>query len=361
MKRTSTIVLLTLISLFCINLLYPYEAAAQRNMYGKDPVTTELSNRDKGTQVLPKNTNQRWYNEAVANIQEREYYIHSLQSPGVFGAGNHPQHLGYLFSEKGYSVSNFNDDGSSKGLWNMKFQIESIGRQGSHPLEPAQSISQTGDKSLQYDYASYAITYDNQKEGMEQRFIIRSKPAGNRDLQIAINLTGSLGARLDGNDRLLLYTTGHPEDIRLAYDQLRVWDRNGHALPAHMQLTGGHHLALLIDDSRAAYPITVDPLNHTANWITSEAAGLLGVTSTVLYGYSACGNVDLNHDNIPDVVIGAPTYLQISSVSGGTATTAASAVGAVFVFYGSESGISTTPDQVIQSTTVSGALFGFST
>src|SRR5882757_2097404 len=87
-----------------------------------------LAKKDPGTPILPHNVTQNWYSQAVAKIEEREYFIRTLDKPGAFGAVNHPQHLGYLFTEKGYSVTNFNEDGSTKGIWNTHFHFAGIGR-----------------------------------------------------------------------------------------------------------------------------------------------------------------------------------------------------------------------------------------
>jgi len=49
------------------------------------------------------------------------------------------------------------------------------------------------------------------------------------------------------------------DGLRLGYDQLQAQDAQGRTLPARMELDGGA-LALLVDDARAVYPLTIDPI-----------------------------------------------------------------------------------------------------
>src|SRR6185436_13442578 len=127
-----------------------------------------------------------------------------------------------------------------------------------------------------------------------------------------------------------------------------------------MELRNQNTLVILIDDRSAKYPMTIDPLNQTPDWTTSADGilpGLIGqLAIDAAYGFSVAGLGDINGDGFDDVAVGAPTMVDLIS---GTGTLAA--VGAVFVYYGSSSGLSTTPGARLQPTTaVAGALFGYS-
>ncbi|MBN9380070.1 MAG: FG-GAP repeat protein [Chitinophagaceae bacterium] len=333
---------------------------------GKDPVAFEIANRDIHAQIMPEGITRSWYNEAVAKIEEREYFIRTTDRKGYFAAVNHAQHLGYLFSEKGYTVSNFNDDGSGKGIWRTQFIIEGIGRKDQLHASPLLRVSRMGDRSLQYEHRDYVVTYDNLRQGMEQSFIIRKRPAGHNELQIVLELDGDLQARMEKGDQLLLHTAAGPQDVKLAYDNFKVWDADKRPLAAHMRLTSAHRLVLSVDDRHAIYPLTVDPLNHTPN-LTINLQGVLGTsvnetTGPVLAGFSISRVLDINGDGLSEVVIGAPQFTQISGISGGTATLTAVVQGAAFVYYSINPGLpATTPTQVLQpSGLAANANFGFS-
>lgn len=365
MRITSTFVQPITVFLFCIAWTTPYKGLSQ-GIAGKDPVAFELANRNANTQILPKGVSKSWYNEAVAKIEEREYFIRTTDRSTVFAAVNHAQHLGYLFSEKGYTVSNFNDDGSEKGIWRSNFIFEGIGRKDQLHVSPLRHVSQSGDLTLQYDHFDYVITYDNRRQGMEQSFIVRKRPAGHSELQIVLGVDGDLQAKMGEGDQLLLFNATGPQQAKLAYDNYKVWDANKKPLAAHMHLTSGRRLVLTVDDRHAVYPLTVDPLTHTPDLTVNLQAVLatsVNETSTpVLAGYTACGVKDINGDGRNEIVIGAPRFTQITGILGGVATLTGLVQGAVFVYYSGNPGLpSTTPSQVLQAAGLAtNALFGFS-
>jgi FG-GAP repeat/Secretion system C-terminal sorting domain len=314
--------------------------------------------------TLPRGVSTGWYHRAVTAIEDREYGIRPMDAPGVYAAVNHDQHLGYWFSAKGYGVGNFNEDGSTKGLWSEQFFFAGIGRGLSLRQAGAASVSRSGEHRLDFDYGGYTVAYDHEKPGMEQSFVIRHRLSGSKPLCIALQLSGDLAATVSG-DALRLTAAGDPQDTRLAYDQLTVWDSHHRQLPAHMRLDASRRLLLTVDDSRAEYPLTVDPFAHAAS-ITYTVqnilnSGIADATVHTLFGYSVAGS-DVNKDGFSDIVIGAPTFANISAIaSGGTITLSATITGAAFVFYGGTNGPSTTPSKVLQPSGLSvGALFGFS-
>lgn len=332
----------------------------------KETITSSLAQRDPATQLLPNSITRSWYTQAVATLEEREYFIRTLDQPGLFGAVNHAQHLGYLFTEKGYTVSSFNENGSTKGLWNTHFLLAGIGRKGKVHTQPLLRVSQPADHTLLYDYRDYAIRYDNERQGMEQSFLINNRPSGSKELQIVLSLEGDLEAKTGADNQLLLYTAGHPQDIKLVYDQLKVWDRNNKSLPAKLLVTKDGRLLLTVDDSKAVYPITVDPLNHSPNQTFQGdqilGSGLVDAAVHMLFGFSVSGAGDVNGDNIGDIIIGSPTFTQITAISGGVLSANVTVTGAAFVYYGSTAtGPSNTPSKVLQPSGLpANALFGYS-
>lgn len=365
MRTTSTSAFLHAILFFCpFLLLYSNTASSQDNSRRSALIKTAIAERAAtGSRTLPHGVSEDWYNKALAGIEAREFFIKTLDRPGTFAAVNHAQHLGYMFTDQGYLVKNFNDDGSAKGVWQTSFLFKGIGRGKNIPELPLQKVSQSGDRSLRYDYGEYFITYNNDKAGMEQVFQLDKRPEGSRELVIAMGLKGDLEARTGMDNQLLLYSSGHPQDVKLVYDQVRVTDRNNRNLPVHLCVTGKHQLLLKIDDSQAAYPITVDPLNHTpATILTGQHllfAGLDDLVNPTLFGYSLSGAGDVNGDGFGDIIVGAPTFVTILSISGGTFNVAAT--GAAFIFYGSGAGLPTTPSHVLQPSNLApSALFGFS-
>jgi hypothetical protein len=276
MNRRSVCIHPIIILFFFIIWTYPYEGLGQ-GAPGKNPAALEMANRNIYTQIIPAGISRSWYKEAVAKIEEREYFIRTTDRSGCFDAVDHVQHLGYLFPEKGYTASNFNDDGSAKGIWRTHFIIEGIGRKDRLHTSSLLHVTRVGDRTLQYEHRDYVVTYDNRRQGMEQSFIIRKRPDGQNALQIILGLEGDLQAKMGKGDQLLLYRAGNPQDVKLAYDNFKVWDAGSKPLAAHMCLTTAHRLVLSVDDRHAVYPLTIDPLNHTPN-LTINLQGVLNTS-----------------------------------------------------------------------------------
>src|ERR1700754_4713691 len=249
------------------------------------PVARAFTDRAAATPVLPKSVNKDWYGQAVANISNREYNIRTFDQPDVYAAVNHAQHLSYVFTDRGYAVKNFNEDGSAKDTWRVQLLVAGIGRKGSISTRHLRKSGLTGDRSLSFDYGDYLLTYNNGNEGMEQQFILNKRPAGKGGLQIEMALGGDLQASIGDKDQLLLCRNGDKRSARLVYDQLKVWDKNKKILPAHMSLIG-KRLVLSVDDRNAVYPLTVDPLNHVPGWngVGISMGGTVSVAAPMLYG-----------------------------------------------------------------------------
>lgn len=366
MRQISTLTTSTFL-IFC---LLSNRTLGQNMPMESKPIAAAFSDRAKIAPVLPKSVSRDWYSQAVATLSEREYNIRTFAEPGVYAAVNHGQHLSYVFTDRGYAVKNFNEDGSDKDTWRVQVLVAGIGRKGSAPTDRLKTSIKTGDRSLRFDYGRYALTYNNSEEGMEQRFIVYKRPAGKGGLEIEMSLTGDLQASIGGKDQLLFCKTGDAAPIKLVYDQLKVWDRNKKILPARMSLAG-NRLVLHVDDKNAVYPLTIDPLNHTPLWngIASGMGVTVSASTPMLYGFSVSGAGDVDNDGIDDIIIGAPTYTTVNTITivGADVTTATitfgtGAVGAAFIYYGVNAAPpSTVASKLIQPTGLSlGALFGFS-
>lgn len=299
----------------------------------------------------------KWYEEAVANLQQLQYDFYTGKNNQSFRAVNSASRLSFELRPLGYKAGSIR--GSDPDNWTVDFSVKAIGRHNTPVTIQSdyKLIKKTG--NIIYRFSEMDIEYTNSERGLRQNFIVNEKPAGKGKLTVTMKVKTDLVTSLI-NNTLSFYD--EKSNTKLTYSDLKVWDANYTELPSHMTYnTSTGELKLVADDSEAVYPVTIDPLNQSPEWNTS-VDGLLSSfltnvqMKTALYGFAVSALGDVNGDGFDDAAISAPGLVDVFS---GTGTLAD--VGAVFVYYGSASGLSTTPAKTLQPTTaVAGALFGFS-
>lgn len=354
----------TLLSLCVGALLFllPVAVFAQSIETPAQQITSPFLLKQYQPVTLPANTSRDWYNQALKNLQEREYFVRSLTGKKIFGAVNRSQQTGYRFTENGYSIKRFDFEKELAPGWQADFLVEGIGRGNDRVLKPLNGTALSNDQRLHYQYSGFTVEYINGRDGLRQNFLVSQKPAGTGDLRVQIKLEGDLYASAGNASKIYLYKKGNEQKIEMMYDGLKVWDAANRSLNAHLEVQGDNQIIIVVDDKNAQYPVTIDPLNHIPDW-TDSGNGLLfpllnDLTANVLYGTSVSSAGDVNNDNFDDLVIGSPGYVDILSVSGGTFNLVS--VGAAFIYYGSAAGPSLNPTEVIQPNGLPGALFGYS-
>ncbi|HTO05471.1 MAG TPA: FG-GAP-like repeat-containing protein [Myxococcota bacterium] len=173
----------------------------------------------------------------------------------------------------------------------------------------------------------------NDARGLEQGFDLEQRIApGSRPLELALAVTTSPGvSRGPSGDGFAFARSGCPD--RIALRDVRAWDSRGTTLGARLEASG-ERLKLVVDDSRAVYPITIDPIASTATEIVLPAHTL---SNEVQIGPGG----DLNGDGFSDLVV-IDSHEDIPFVVPRTEH------GTARVFFGSSSGLSTTPGFVVQ-------------
>ena len=177
---------------------------------------------------------------------------------------------------------------------------------------------------------------------MRQDFLVLEKPEGQGPLMVTMHYEGDLTVTQKGEDDILfssIDSVGNPV-TEVWYKDLLAWDANEVPLDAWASVEADV-IVLHVDDANADYPVTIDPLSTTASW-TGE-----GNQVGAFYGSSVNTAGDVNGDGRSDIIIGAPFY-------DGGATNG----GRVFIYHGTPNGPSVSVSTTITSIAAQVAMGG---
>ncbi|MCB0397363.1 MAG: FG-GAP repeat protein, partial [Flavobacteriales bacterium] len=268
-----------------------------------------------------------------ADIRRREYNIRpdakqALQSP------NRQQNLRFRYFPDGFSMETRKDSLHQEN-WNVRMNLNGIFRGEDLAMAAeAQPVRELEDNHLQFHHASgLTIEYLNNTQGMRQNFILEKKPAGEGLLKAKMQIKSELSATLTGTTTLVFSETSKNNKLqpKVRYTDLKVTDAEGREMTSWMELQNDE-LALVVDDQDAVYPLTIDPLSTTAS------AMVEGDQADAWFGYSVGTAGDVNGDGYSDVIVGAYLYDNGQTEEG-----------AAFVYHGSATGISTTAAIMVES------------
>ncbi len=216
-------------------------------------------------------------------------------------------------------------------LWSFNFSPVQLGRTEMKPLGVPLSTDITikDDSLVTITRPELVEWYKSTEKGIEQGFTIAKRPGGRAPL----TLTGAIDTSLEPRESTENHITFSYEgkDV-LRLDSFVAYDAYYTPLPLTFAYDETSHLlTITVDDTDATYPIVIDPLASTPIWTVESDLANAQMGFGVL-------SADVNGDGIDDMITGAPTY-----------TNGEVGEGAIMLYYGSDSGPSTTPNQIIES------------
>ena len=287
--------------------------------------------------AAPEQRRSAWWTEIAPRLGQASLAFRATDHGYQASA---PDGLGVLVDADG-ALLRLGDD-------KLRLSLRAWGREGAGQRAPATTPTPgpclpsgetlpdgTCARGLAQDHGGITTFWTPRTQGLQQSWEIAAPPPGPGPLVLAVQVDGASvtvdadgqGAWLDGD-----------QGAAIRYDELAAWDAEGEPLDAWME-EDAQGLWIRVDDTGAAWPITVDPIASTAT------TTLTGSATGGRFGYAVSGAGDVNNDGYGDVVVGAPW--------------ASSAAGAVYVYHGTSTGLRSTATRTISGGTA-GNYLGYS-
>lgn len=208
-----------------------------------------------GLDLIPKDE-QASFQDALRRAMLSIDAVHPGDSyPGSEGAshmvGNERQRLmGYFLKDGGFRIQSTR----SGKTWQTTFR---------HTLAPGTHGAWTiQENRAEYVRGTSTEWYVNRENGIEHGFTLTERPANTPEdgpvlLEMAVDELRVNEDPTKPED--LIFTDPMTDQAVIAYRDLKVWDADGHRLPASMK-PSARGFMISVDDSGARYPMTVDPL-----------------------------------------------------------------------------------------------------
>lgn len=207
--------------------------------------------------------------------------------------------------------------------WSWGLQLVSFGFEGDEVAVEGQAKASSEGHRIVYDWTSNVQEwYINEGRGLEHGYTLQSRPvkdsALDSPLTFTLNVLGSLTpqAQADGQGVQFIDANG---STALTYSGLHVYDALGIDQPATI-VVKENSIRLVVDESNAQYPLTIDPTAQQAYLKASNT------DADDLFGHAVAISGDL-------IVIGAPEEAGPSTgVNGIQNDNSALRAGAAYVF-----------------------------
>ncbi len=292
-----------------------------------------------------------WFDQAIRQLNQSTYHIKKDKTGKSWYAANRAQNLFFNYRSDGFEVTPKDFIATETGKpasqmaaiaeWSIRLQVAGLSK-GDNVQKKGRLLAAGSNSNTAFmDYGDLRIAYTNSEKGMRQDFIVKQKPTGSKKLRTHLRFNTSLHIQTSANGLAFLHST---TGTVMQYNNLKVWDANGMPLAASFVQEDNNGVAIEVNDSGAAYPITIDPLSSSASTILDD-----GDQVSAFFGYAVSSAGDVNGDGFSDVVVGAYLYDELPNDQRGRA----------FVYHGSATGLTTTPASVLDDVGQNQAWFGY--
>jgi hypothetical protein len=307
---------------------------------GRQPVQHPLLSVKQADQIDTASLKtSQWYEGVKQYLTEREYEIVYRPQQQSHIAFNRRQQL-----EGRFTYNHFTMQPKNSNHWQLSLQVRGLYADGQLMSGATAGKAVVGNNNLRFEHnLQFTTEYINSAEGIRQNFIVQQPATAVR--QLCVQLQANEGWHIQQvHQRELHFAKKEKLGLqrKLTYNGLKVWDAHNRPLEAWFETAGQTINIKVATDDDVAYPVTIDPLSTTADWVVE------GQTANTSFGLVVNPAGDVNGDSYGDVAVAANRV-----------TNPLNQEGAVYVYYGSATGLSTTPNWSAEGEQI-GAFFGYS-
>lgn len=239
------------------------------------------------------------------------------EADGTVGARNPGQRWRTCFDGRGFTVT------PDAGGWSWGLELQSYGFAGEeHSVGPTASVDhEKGEVRYERDRV-LREWFVNDRRGLQQGWTLSERPMGGGQggpLRLAFALRGGLMPAVASDGTAVSFTDAAGTRV-LDFSGLRAWDADDRPLAARFEARGGDSLHVVVQESGARYPITIDPIAQQAYLKASNTA------ANDFFGYSVAVSGDT-------AVVGACYEdSNATGVNGNQSDNSLSQSGAAYVF-----------------------------
>ena len=315
---------------------------------------------------LPPDAPPDWWATVQEQIRQSEYEVtwqdttYLPDTPAAYQAPNRTQGLRTYFTpEEVVVIPRTGVEDALPWQWGLR-------------VSAASSNARLAPNANRVDYQhpdlpGLAEAYVNDESGLRHELTLASSLPGGGPGILDLSFSGGLVPGLSADGTAVDFSAADGAPV-LRYTLLSVTGAQGQPLADHLELTG-QSLRLVLDQGRPVYPLTIaarlqsapldaegtrrapqtaiaampEGLSASPNWAAE------GNQDYACLGISVGAAGDVNGDGYSDVIVGAYTYDHGLSDEG-----------VVFVYHGSASGLSATPNWMADGEQCPSPYFGFS-
>ncbi len=275
--------------------------------------------------------------------QEYERHRHAAVAvDGGYRARNPGQQWLTHFDGRGFSVepaiAGVEPDAAS---WRWGLKLQSYGFPGNKRAVSGQAKMTAQNDRLTYDWDEGLLEwFVNDRRGLEHGFTLANRPPGAGDpqmregewLELRLVVRGGLRAQGHAGGRGVSFVNEQGHTV-VNYAGLKVWDADHRQLPARIH-ADAKGLRLTVDERRARYPLTIDPIAQQAYLKASNTQ----MPGPGLSGGDGFGrSVAVSGDTVVVGAVGEDS--NATGVNGNQSDNSANGSGAAYVFVKGAGGI----------------------